>query len=136
MGTRMGLRLLSQVDLVYLKCLHFNYGKILAYTMYKLNRSFPECLQLQMSEACLRNGITEKRKSKKGIGAGAIIGIIVILVLVIGIAAWCVYAYKHPTSKSGLFFIEVRFFSIILVRRFIYCTTEKNWSTDISSLEI
>ncbi|XP_078376887.1 plexin domain-containing protein 2-like isoform X5 [Oculina patagonica] len=59
----------------------------------------------EMSEACLRNGIKEPRKSK-GIGAGAIIGIILILVLVIGIAAWCVYAYKHPTSKSGLCLIE------------------------------
>ncbi|XP_078376882.1 plexin domain-containing protein 2-like isoform X1 [Oculina patagonica] len=70
----------------------------------------------KMSEECLSGGPPSKQgkskdqkrnsKDKKGIGAGAIIGIIVILVLVIGIAAWCVYAYKHPTSKSGLFFIE------------------------------
>ena len=51
----------------------------------------------------------EERKTdeKKGIGAGAIVAIVFVLVIIIGIAAWCVYAYRHPTSKSGLFFIEV-----------------------------
>ncbi|KAL9966301.1 hypothetical protein ACROYT_G024354 [Oculina patagonica] len=57
----------------------------------------------EMSEECLHSRLPAKRKlkDKKGIGAGAIIGIILIFVL-----AWCVYAYNHPTSKSGLFLIE------------------------------
>lgn len=43
---------------------------------------------------------------KEGIGAGAVVGICFLLVLMIGIAGWCVYAYRYPTSKSGLFLIE------------------------------
>ncbi|XP_068742567.1 plexin domain-containing protein 1-like [Montipora capricornis] len=46
-------------------------------------------------------------KSKGGIGAGAIFGICIVLVLVISIGAWCFYAYRYPTSKSGLFLIEM-----------------------------
>ena len=44
-----------------------------------------------------------------GIGAGTIAGICIVLILVIGIAAWCVYAYRNPTSKSGLVLIDVSF---------------------------
>ena len=64
-----------------------------------------------MNEECLLGGKQEKRKSKnkKGISAGAIVGICLLLVLVIGIVAWFLYAYMRPTSKSGLFLIEVRF---------------------------
>ena len=58
-----------------------------------------------------------KTEEKKGLGGGAIFGIVLLLVLVIGIAAWCVYAYRHPTSKSGLFFIEVKFSSVTLVTK-------------------
>ena len=77
-----------------------------------------------MSEERFRGEKQEQRKStNKGIGAGAIFGICLILVLVIGIAAWCVYAYQRPTSKSGLFLIEVSFCSVDLDRR---CITEKN----------
>ena len=57
----------------------------------------------------------QKTKEKKGLGGGAIFGIVLLLVIVIGIAAWCVYAYRHPTSKSGLFFIEVKFYLATLV---------------------
>ena len=69
-------------------------------------------LKLQLNDVCVF-GAKEKQKEerkKKGLGAGAIIGIVLLLVFVIGITAWCVYAYRHPTSKSGLFFIEVKFF--------------------------
>ena len=52
---------------------------------------------------------TEQQKGSGGIGAGAIVGIFIVLILVIGIAAWCVYAYHNPTSKSGLFLIDVSF---------------------------
>ena len=58
-----------------------------------------------------------KTEEKEGLGAGAIFGIVLLLVLVIGIAAWCVYAYRHPTSKSGLFFIEVKFSPVTLVKK-------------------
>ena len=92
---------------------------------YKLSLSLPELFQLQMNEECLLGRKPEKRKSKdKGIGAGAIFGICLILVVVIAIAAWCVYAYSHPTSKSGLFFIEVRFCTVIVVRRFLCYLTD------------
>jgi len=75
-------------------------------------------LSLQLNEVCLFGPKKEERKTeekkeerktdeKKGIGAGAIVAIVFVLVIIIGIAAWCVYAYRHPTSKSGLFFIEV-----------------------------
>ena len=79
-------------------------------------------LKLQLNDVCVF-GVKGKQKGKekekekqkkeekkKGLGAGAIIGIILLLVFVIAITAWCVYAYRHPTSKSGLFFIEVKFF--------------------------
>lgn len=74
-------------------------------------------LKLQVNDVCVF-GVKEKQKKeekKKGLGAGAIIGIILLLVFVLGITAWCVYAYRHPTSKSGLFFIEVEIFSVALV---------------------
>ena len=51
------------------------------------------------------------RQSKGGIGAGAIVAIIIVLMLICCISAWCVYAYRHPTSKSGLFLIDVSSFS-------------------------
>lgn len=47
-----------------------------------------------------------REMEKEGIGAGAVVGICFLLVLMIGIAGWCVYAYRYPTSKSGLFLIE------------------------------
>jgi len=48
----------------------------------------------------------QKGRSKGGVSAGTIVVICIVLILVIGIAAWCVYAYRHPTSKSGLFLID------------------------------
>ena len=75
-----------------------------------------------MNDMCFYSPVKEDRKTnekkerktneKKGLGAGAIFGIVLLLVVVIGIAAWCVYAYRYPTSKSGLFFIEVKFYSV------------------------
>ena len=49
----------------------------------------------------------QQRQSKGGIGAGAIVAIFIVLILICCIGAWCVYAYRHPTSKSGLFLIDV-----------------------------
>ena len=54
-------------------------------------------------ERCLAG--TEREKG--GLGAGAIVGICIVLLLIIGMAAWCVYAYRNPTTKSGLFLIDV-----------------------------
>ena len=70
-----------------------------------------------MNNMCFYGPLKKERKTneKKGLGAGAIFGIVLLLVVVIGIAAWCVYAYRYPTSKSGLFFIEVKFYSVTLV---------------------
>ena len=70
-----------------------------------------------MNDVCFNGSKKEeqKTKEKKGLGGGAIFGIVLLLVIVIGIAAWCVYAYRHPTSKSGLFFIEVKFYLATLV---------------------
>lgn len=51
----------------------------------------------------------KQRQSKGGIGAGAIVAIVILLMLICCIGAWCVYAYRHPTSKSGLFLIDVSF---------------------------
>ncbi|XP_068743103.1 plexin domain-containing protein 1-like [Montipora capricornis] len=58
-------------------------------------------------ERCAPKGTQQPRKSEGGIGAGAIFGICIVLVLVISIGAWCVYAYRYPTTKSGLFLIEM-----------------------------
>ncbi|XP_067056809.1 plexin domain-containing protein 2-like isoform X3 [Acropora muricata] len=49
----------------------------------------------------------KQRQSKGGIGAGAIVAIFIVLMLICCIGAWCVYAYRHPTSKSGLFLIDI-----------------------------
>ena len=70
-----------------------------------------------MKDLCFNGPKKEERKTKEktGLNAGAIFGIVLLLVFVIGIAAWCVYAYRYPTSKSGLFFIEVKFYFIMLV---------------------
>ncbi|XP_031556521.1 plexin domain-containing protein 1-like isoform X2 [Actinia tenebrosa] len=46
-----------------------------------------------------------------GISTGAVVAIIVVfvvLVIVIGLGAWCFYAYTHPVTPSGLFLIELR----------------------------
>ena len=61
------------------------------------------------------------KKPKGGVGAGAIVGISIVLLLIIGMAAWCVYAYRNPTTKSGLFLIDVsatRLFGIWYVVNF------------------
>ena len=61
------------------------------------------------------------KKSNGGLGAGAIVGICIVLLLIIGMAAWCVYAYRNPTTKSGLFLIDVsasRLFGIWYVVNF------------------
>jgi len=52
------------------------------------------------------NAEQQKGRSKGGVPAGTIVVICIVLILVVGIAAWCVYAYRHPTSKSGLFLID------------------------------
>ena len=49
----------------------------------------------------------KQHQSKGGIGAGAIVAIFIVLVLICCVGAWCVYAYRHSTSKSGLFLIDV-----------------------------
>ena len=51
--------------------------------------------------------VKRQQSEDKGIGAGAIVAIFIVLVLVISVVAWCFYAYRHPTSKSGLFLIDV-----------------------------
>ena len=71
-------------------------------------------LVLQMSTECLVGRKGKRKEDKGGIGAGAIVAICLLLALVIGITAWCVYAYRHPTSKSGLFLIEVKFLSFFM----------------------
>ena len=61
------------------------------------------------------------KKPKRGVGAGAIVGICIVLLVIIGMAAWCVYAYRNPTTKSGLFLIDVsatRLFGIWYVVKF------------------
>ena len=67
------------------------------------------CLsQFQSSdEGCVSKGTTQKHESNGGIGAGAIFGICVVIILVLCIGAWFFYAYRYPTSKSGLFLIDV-----------------------------
>lgn len=51
--------------------------------------------------------VKRQESEDKGIGAGAIVAIFIVLVLVISAVAWCVYAYRHPTSQSGLFLIDI-----------------------------
>ncbi|XP_068670735.1 plexin domain-containing protein 2-like isoform X1 [Montipora foliosa] len=51
--------------------------------------------------------VKRQQSQDKGIGAGAIVAIFIVLVLVISVVAWCFYAYRHPTSKSGLFLIDI-----------------------------
>ena len=91
-----------------------------------------------MNDVCIYGPKKEERKTKekKGLGGGAIFGIVLLLVLVIGIAAWCVYAYRHPTSKSGLFFIEVKFFSVTLVTKnfLIASLPPGGWGTPLCGL--
>ncbi|XP_027057351.1 plexin domain-containing protein 2-like [Pocillopora damicornis] len=73
-------------------------------------KNCPKNAVKELTKECKANtiGTTGSRRSheKKGIGAGAIVAICFVLVLIIGVAAWCMYAYRYPTSKSGLFLIE------------------------------
>lgn len=64
-----------------------------------------DAVKQSSDKRCLA-GVVKPRKSSGGIGAGAIVGICIVLVLVFSVAAWCVYAYRHPTSKSGLMLID------------------------------
>ena len=63
----------------------------------------------------------KQRQSKGGIGAGAIVAIFIVLILICCIGAWCVYAYRHPTSKSGLFLIDVSSSSSFLFKMLRSC---------------
>lgn len=75
-------------------------------------------------ERCVAGTEREKQqqKSKGGLGAGAIVGICIVLLLIIGMAAWCVYAYRNPTTKSGLFLIDVS-----ATRLFLYLVCSQFW---------
>ena len=63
----------------------------------------------------------KQRQSKGGIGAGAIVAIFIVLILICCVGAWCVYAYRHPTSKSGLFLIDVSSSSSFLCKMLRSC---------------
>ena len=63
----------------------------------------------------------KQRQSKGGIGAGAIVAIFIVLILICCVGAWCVYAYRHPTSKSGLFLIDVSSSSSFLFKMLRSC---------------
>lgn len=56
---------------------------------------------------CVAKGTNQNQSGGGGIGAGAIFVICIVLVLVICISAWCFYAYRYPTTKSGLYLIEL-----------------------------
>ncbi|XP_022095783.1 plexin domain-containing protein 2-like isoform X2 [Acanthaster planci] len=49
-----------------------------------------------------------KPSSSAKLTVGAIISIILITLLVLGLFFWAVYAYRHPTSPSGLFILEAK----------------------------
>lgn len=79
-----------------------------------VDRHFAEW-KLSKCESMAVKEITDKRcvakgrsqSSRGGIGAGAIVVICIVLVLVICVSAWCFYAYRYPTTKSGLYLIEL-----------------------------
>jgi len=50
---------------------------------------------------------SESSSNMSGVTAGGIIAIVLFLIVIIGIGAWCFYAYTHPVSRSGLFLIDV-----------------------------
>lgn len=52
----------------------------------------------------------KQQQPRNVISAGAIVGICLALVLVICVGAWCLYAYRNPTSKAGLCVINVGVF--------------------------
>ncbi|XP_038058863.1 plexin domain-containing protein 2-like isoform X2 [Patiria miniata] len=43
-----------------------------------------------------------------GLTVGAVVCIVLITLLVLGLFIWAVYAYRHPTSPSGLFILEAK----------------------------
>ncbi|XP_068670734.1 plexin domain-containing protein 2-like isoform X2 [Montipora foliosa] len=51
--------------------------------------------------------VKHQQSEDKGIGAEAVVAIFIVLVLVISVVAWCFCAYRYPTSKSGLFLIDI-----------------------------
>lgn len=84
---------------------------------WDLNRCSQNAVKQPSDERCVAGTEQEKqqqksmgglgsKKSNGGLGAGAIVGICIVLLLIIGMAAWCVYAYRNPTTKSGLFLID------------------------------
>ncbi|XP_048580031.1 plexin domain-containing protein 2 isoform X3 [Nematostella vectensis] len=50
-----------------------------------------------------------KDKQNSGLGAGAIVGICLVVAFIVAAGAWCLFAYTHPTSSSGLFLISLRY---------------------------
>ncbi|XP_073237343.1 plexin domain-containing protein 2-like isoform X2 [Porites lutea] len=86
-------------------------------TEWDLNRCSQDAVNQPSDERCVAGTEQEKQQQKSkgglgakepkgGVGAGAIVGICIVLLLIIGMAAWCVYAYRNPTTKSGLFLID------------------------------
>ncbi|XP_033627803.1 plexin domain-containing protein 2-like [Asterias rubens] len=54
-------------------------------------------------------GITgSSRVSRQGLTVGAVVCITLIGLLICSLFVWAVYAYRHPTSPSGLFIIEAK----------------------------
>lgn len=53
-------------------------------------------------------------------GVSGIIGILLVISLIVGLAAWAAYAYRNPHSTSGQMLIRVRLIT------FKYCKKKIN----------
>ena len=49
-------------------------------------------------------------------GVSGIIGILLVIGLVVGLAAWAAYAYRNPHSTSGQMLIRVRIITLSVMR--------------------
>lgn len=47
-------------------------------------------------------------RDNMNMGVSGIIGILLVIALVVGLAAWAAYAYRNPHSASGQMLIRVR----------------------------
>ncbi|CAK9831942.1 Plexin domain-containing protein 2 [Anthophora retusa] len=67
-----------------------------------------ETVTVREMNAKLETGPLERSRDNMNMGVSGIIGILLVIALVVGLAAWVAYAYRNPHSASGQMLIRYR----------------------------